>query len=119
MEIITTYLSEDGYEFDTKEECEAHEMLFKNTDGIVGLDEFGHYLDMSEEEGFNRLYLLYIKTEEALNKYNELCDYFGFSMPVSEADNYYYFDERTESMEKIEDIIADMNYKLSLLKKYK
>ena len=98
MEIKTTYISDDGSEFDTEEECLEYEAVYKNTSSVVLLDYEKHPLDMSDlVEAFNScIYIHIVKKKEARLLLDYVESYCGCGLPrnaIQEGHTYFYDDD--------------------------
>lgn len=79
MKTITTYIADDGTEFDDEYDCREYEnaLSFKNFKGIM-LDE-----DFKKTEKIEGAFYLYIPTEEDQNIFKKRSQYEGFDYPTT------------------------------------
>lgn len=65
MEIRTTYISDDGTEFDTEEECLEYEAVYKDTSSVILLDCNARILDLDDSlDAFNHFEYIHIVKEQ-------------------------------------------------------
>ncbi len=96
MEIITTYRSDDGTEFDTEEECLAYEAVYRNTDSVLVFDEDLDLFDMDDlEEVFNEASYIHIVDAQAARLLFDFVESsYGSFLPseIEEGHTYHYVD---------------------------
>lgn len=97
MEIRTTYISDDGTEFDTEEECLEYEAVYKDTSSVVLLDDEKRPLDMSDLAGAfdSCIYIHIVKEQEARLLLDYVESYCGCGLPrdgIKEGHTYVYDD---------------------------
>lgn len=122
MEIRTTYISDDGTEFDTEEECLEYEAVYKDTSSVVLLDDEKHPLDMSDLAGAfdSCIYIHIVKEQEARLLLDYVESYCSCGLPrdaIEEGHTYVYDDWSgyaennywVDLDKKYEDIVAEFN----------
>ena len=95
MEIRTTYISDDGTEFDTEEECLEYEAVYKDTSSVILLDEKKKLIDMSDlADAFERCHYIHIVKEPEARLFLDYVESFcGCGLPrdaIKEGHTYAY-----------------------------
>ena len=81
-----TYVADDGEEFETEEECAAHERCMENLPGILGFNGKAVYQDPRKadvDSSFNESEYLFITDEnEADETFEFIGEYYGYTVPT-------------------------------------
>ncbi len=117
MTIRKIYISKDDEEFDTKEECLAHEAMLDTSGKLLMFDEDGELLN-SEDPGKDyeySTYLYILNAENAQPFLNWIENIYGYDTPEDISDNelYFYNNEtnRYENMSKrISELVEKQRY---------
>lgn len=95
----TTYVADDGEEFDTEEECQAYELALSDCPGILGFDldlAFQDPKKLGANDAFvNSNYFYVYDAEQAEKTFEILGDYTGTTTPEGElhAGDLFRYDE--------------------------
>ena len=85
MTTRTVYIAYDGEEFETEEECAAHERCMADLPGILGFNCEGEFQDPKQSDvdrAFNDSeYVFIVDEEEAAKTFEFIKDYYGYEAP--------------------------------------
>lgn len=84
-----TYIAEDGEEFETEEECMAHEQFTIGLPGILCFDSKMNFLDPIEgaDDAFSSSsYIVVTDAQEAKHTFDYMSEYTGCTSPVCHTD---------------------------------
>ena len=87
MTTRTVYIADDGEEFETEEECAAHERCMKTLPGTLGFDDaavFQNPADSNADEAFSRSeYIFIVDEEEAAKTFEYFGSEYGYTVPAT------------------------------------
>ena len=98
MEIITSYVAEDGTKFDSEQKCRDYESLylydnlFKNKIILLWDEDFEPTIDYKNSQ------YMYVPDLKAKDKFNAWCKSKGFYNLLDKSGAYYYYNPRATWM---------------------
>ena len=107
MEIKTTYISDDGTEFDTEEECLQYEAVYKDTSSVMLFDGGLNEMDSSDlKESYETASYIYIvNAQSARLLFDYIYASYGYPLPYQiEEGHMYRYDERIEKWEDVNEV---------------
>lgn len=109
--VIYKYKANDGTMFDDEDECLRYEMeqTIKNT-GMVIKDAYGeafNLIDDGVDDALNNAAYVILKTDDDVEAYNSLCEYYGYQN-IKEPGNWYYDNDEDKWM-KFNDLVDKVN----------
>ena len=117
------YIADDGTEFDTKEECLAHEQKLSDLmnelyTSVYAYDSNGMTIEFDEEyleENFNDIAYVQFHTHDAISAFTEKAHDFGFGdiahdigKPIVVGERYFY-DYNKDKWKCLEDERRELN----------
>lgn len=118
----TVYIADDGEEFETEEECTAHERCMADLPGILGFNDKAAYQDPEKndvDQAFNNSeYLFIIDENEADETFEFIGDYYGYTVPTvfSTGDILRYDYDKDEWVNAVDDYLGKTEMMIGLLK---
>ena len=95
-----SYVSVDGEEFSTEEECLAHEKLFRVPAGVVLMDnEFGRITDTDD---LDICYFAFLPTEEDVEWFRGASEIYGLVSEGTEAGEHLWYDKSSDAWRSYE-----------------
>ena len=109
--VIYKYQANDGKMFDDQDECLRYELeqTIKNT-GMVIKDAYGeafNLIDDGVDDALNNAAYVILKTDDDVEAYNSLCEYYGYQN-IKEPGNWYYDNDEDKWM-KFDDLVDKVN----------
>ena len=121
MTTRTVYIADDGEEFETEEECAAHERCMAGLPGILGFNDKAVYQDSEKndvDQAFNNSeYLFIIDENEADETFEFIGDYYGYTVPTvfSTGDILRYDYDKDEWVNVVDDYLGKTEMMIGLL----
>lgn len=95
--VIYKYKANDGTMFDDEDECLRYELeqTVKNSRFIIrnAYGELMNLLDIGANDALNNASYVTLETEQDLDAYNNLCEYYGYQQIKSPGNWYYDYDK--------------------------
>ena len=117
-----TYVADDGEEFETEEECAAHERCMEDLPGILGFNGKAVYQDPRKadvDSSFNESEYLFITDEnEADETFEFIGEYYGYTIPAEfhTGDILRYDYDNDAWVNAVDDYIRKTEIMIELLK---
>lgn len=113
MTTRTIYIADDGEEFDSEEECTAHERCMTELPGILGFNDKAVFQN-PQESGVDYAfsdseYLFIVDDGDAAETFEFIKDYYGYEVPeMFHTGDLLHYDEHDDKWENVIDKYTGM-----------